>query len=241
MSQLTAILNRLRPAPVAPELPKLASAQGISGEYIEKLAMALEWAADEVAPSIIADTPVAATTSIKVDAESLARRLKTKVALHNGAAEHVQNEQKTEANQALLQRVVARLSAAREEMQEGAPPVEEQLADFDPIALAIAEASGDTGLHEGSSVAAEQAAELPSASLNDVLTAALSAKGPSESTTSVESVQEPVEPVDVRDAAVGSAKTAMASGRGPVTVQEGSDAFKALLLTRRQSGSTRQG
>lgn len=221
---LTKIMNRLQPAQqvrTAPVLTKLAAAEGVdASEYIEKLATALEFAADDIIRNTAAPAPTgyAPRAPIEVGSDRLVARLREKIALKQSSEQAAVKDE----TQSALQRIIGRLN-------ETVDPITEVAEIDDPIETAIAQAA-----EESPAVVehVQQAAALPSASLADVLTAALEAKGTSDSASAV--ADDSSESVAAR--ATESAKTASASGKGPVTVEAGSKSFKDALAARRLSG-----
>ena len=217
--------TRAKAAAAAPlDLQKLAT--GSRDEFLEKLASALNYAADDILRNTAEPAqPYQAVRSIVPDRERLALQLREKIA----RKAEVQSESVTTGNREALQRIVARLQAAPAEQDGGSAQSFEQ--DDDPIEQAITMAAQEAPESVVVDEHVQQVAAMPSASLADVLEAVREAKGTSDS------AEQPLQPVEtLAERAVESAKTASASGKGPVTVGQGSEAVRAALAARRLSG-----
>lgn len=219
--------TRAQAAAAAPmDMQKLAAAQS-RDEFIEKLASALNFAADSILQNIEPTGPqYQQAHGVTPDRERLAHQLREKIARKS----EVQVETAGANNREALQRIVARLQQTTPDEHDGGSARSYE-QEVDPIEQAIQQAAREAQEPESHHEHVQQVAAMPSASLADVLEAALEAKGTSDSAErQTRSAETPME------RAVESAKTASANGKGPVTVGQGSEAIKAALAARRLSG-----
>ena len=226
---LNKIMARLQPAPSVESLgvTKLASV-GAQAEYIEKLASALEYAADAGISQNTATTYVQQRPHT-TNPDGLASRLREKIAFKQ---EQTKQQEQGETKSA-LERIIGRLNPAPNDTVSDRI-VEVQEVD-DPLETVIAEAAAEAA---PAAVVehVQQVAAIPSASLADVLQAATSAAVEAKGTSDSASSAAADSAESVEDRAIESAQTASASGKGPVTVASGSASIKAALAARRLSG-----